>query len=122
MDEEGYLFLHDRLKDMIISGGENVFPAEVENVLADHPAVADVAVIAVPHERWGETVKAVVVLTPAAQLSFDELKSFARTRLAGYKCPTSLDIVDALPRNASGKVLKRDLRARYWDAPGGTAG
>ena len=116
LDEEGYLFLHDRLKDMIISGGENVYPAEVENVLADHPAVADVAVIAVPHERWGETVKAVVVLRPGAHLDAEELVAFARTRLAGYKCPTSVDVVAALPRNASGKVLKKDLRAPYWQA------
>lgn len=114
LDEEGYVFLHDRLKDMIISGGENVYPAEVENVLAGHPSIIDVAVIAVPHERWGETVKAVVVLEPGAELTLEELVAFARTRLAGYKCPTSLDVVRALPRNASGKVLKKDLRAPYW--------
>ena len=112
-DAEGFVFLHDRLKDMIISGGENVYPAEVENALAAHPAVADVAVIAVPHARWGETVKAVVVLRPGASLSLDEVVAFTRERLARYKCPTSLDIVDALPRNASGKVLKKDLRAAY---------
>lgn len=114
LDEDGYLFLHDRLKDMIISGGENIYPAEVENVLSDHPAVADVAVIAVPHERWGETVKAVVVPRPGATVTVEELRAFARARLAGYKCPTSVDVVDSLPRNASGKVLKKDLRAPYW--------
>jgi long-chain acyl-CoA synthetase len=113
LDPEGFVFLHDRLKDMIISGGENVYPAEVENALAAHPAVADVAVIAIPHARWGETVKAVVVLRPGASLSLDEVVAFTRERLARYKCPTSLDIVDALPRNASGKVLKKDLRAAY---------
>ena len=113
LDAEGYLFLHDRLKDMIISGGENVYPAEVENVLADHPAVQDVAVIAVPHEHWGETVKAVVVLRAGVVPADGELLAFARTRLARYKCPTSLEYVDTLPRNASGKVLKKDLRARY---------
>ncbi len=117
-DPEGFVFLHDRLKDLIISGGENVYPAEVENALAGHPAVADVAVIAVPHERWGETVKAVVVLREGATLSFDEVLTFSRARLAGYKCPTSLEIVPALPRNASGKVLKKDLRALYR-APAG---
>ena len=114
LDTDGFVFLHDRLKDMIISGGENVYPGEVENVLADHPDVADVAVIAVPHERWGETVKAVVVLRPDAQLSGEQLLEFARTRLARYKCPTTIDFVAALPRNASGKVLKKDLRAPFW--------
>lgn len=98
---------------MIISGGENVYPAEVENVLADHPAVQDVAVIAVPHEHWGETVKAVVVLRAGVLPADGELLAFARSRLARYKCPTSLEYVDTLPRNASGKVLKKDLRARY---------
>ena len=114
LDAEGYLFLHDRLKDMIISGGENVYPAEVENVLADHPSVQDVAVIAVPHPRWGETVKAIVVPRQGTTLRADDLVEFARTRLARYKCPTSVDFVDSLPRNASGKVLKKDLRAPYW--------
>jgi long-chain acyl-CoA synthetase len=117
LDEHGYVFLRDRIKDLIISGGENVYPAEVENVLASHPAVTDVAVIAVPSERWGETVKAVVVLAPGAELSAEELRAFARTELAGYKCPTSMDVVDALPRNATGKILKKDLRARYWPSP-----
>ena len=116
LDAEGYVFLHDRLKDMIISGGENVYPGEVENVLADHPDVADVAVIAVPHERWGETVKAVVVLRSGAALSAPDLLEFARTRLARYKCPTTIDFVADLPRNASGKVLKKDLRAPFWTA------
>ncbi len=113
-DDEGFVFLHDRLKDMIISGRENVYPAEVENVLADHPAVAEVAVIAVPHPRWGETVKAVVVARPGRQVGAEELIRFARSRLAGYKCPTSVDFLAALPRNPAGKVLKRQLRAPYW--------
>lgn len=120
VDADGYVFLHDRLKDMIISGGENVYPAEVENVLADHPAVADVAVIAVPHERWGETVKAVVVLREGSAVTLAELQEFARARLARYKCPTSLDVVTALPRNASGKVLKKVLREPYWASAGAT--
>ncbi len=116
LDDEGYVFLHDRLKDMIITGGENVYPAEIESVLADHPAIADVAVIAVPSRRWGETVKAVVVLCPGATATEEDMIAFARARLARYKCPTSVDVVTELPRNASGKVLKKDLRAPYWAA------
>jgi acyl-CoA synthetase (AMP-forming)/AMP-acid ligase II len=114
-DADGYLFLHDRIKDMIISGGENVYPAEVENALASHPAVADVAVIGVPSERWGETVKAIVVA--GAPVTSDDLIDHARTRLAGYKCPTSVEFVVELPRNASGKILKKVLREPYWPAP-----
>ncbi len=113
-DEDGYLFLFDRFKDMIISGGENVYPAEVENVLYDHAAIAEVAVIGVPDERWGETVKAVVVAKPGAQLDIGELADLCRSRLAGFKCPTSFDLAESLPRNASGKVLKTELRAPYW--------
>ena len=115
LDDEGYLFLHDRIKDMIVSGGENVYPAEVENVLLAHPGVADAAVIGVPDARWGETVKAVVVPAPGATLRVDELLGFCRERLAGYKCPTSVDWADVLPRNPSGKLLKRELRAPYWE-------
>ena len=115
-DKEGFIFLHDRIKDMIISGGENVYPAEVENVLAGHPAVADLAVIGVPSERWGETVKAIVVRHPGATAGQQELIEFARTALARYKCPTSVDFVDELPRNASGKVMKKVLRDRYRTA------
>ena len=115
-DGDGYLFLHDRIKDMILSGGENVYPAEVENVLMAHPSVADVAVIGVPHEVWGEAVKALVVLTHGADATAEELIGFAREQLAGYKCPKSVDFVAALPRNASGKLLKRELRDRYRDA------
>jgi acyl-CoA synthetase (AMP-forming)/AMP-acid ligase II len=114
-DAEGYLFLHDRIKDMIISGGENIYPAEVENALAGHPAVVEVAVIGVPSERWGETVKAVVVTRPGAGSTAADLIEHARTRLARYKCPTSVDFVDALPRNAAGKVLKHVLREPYWE-------
>jgi len=112
-DEAGYIYLQDRIKDMIISGGENIYPAEIENVLADHPAVAHVAVIGVPHERWGETPKAVVVARPGIEVSASELIDFARSRLARYKCPTSVEFIDEMPRNASGKVLKKDLRARF---------
>jgi acyl-CoA synthetase (AMP-forming)/AMP-acid ligase II len=114
LDEEGYLFLTDRVKDMIVSGGENVYPADVENVLAEHPAVADVAVIGVPDDRWGETVKAIVVRRPGTQAPAEEIIAFARERLAHYKCPTSVDFFEALPRNPSGKLLKRELREPYW--------
>jgi len=115
LDEDGYLFIHDRVKDMIVSGGENVYPAEVENVLMAHPAIADVAVIGIPHEKWGETAKAVVVRAPGAEVSEQEIIDYARERLARFKCPTSVDWADALPRNPSGKVLKKDLRAPYWE-------
>ena len=113
-DAEGYLYLHDRIKDMIVSGGENVYPAEVENVLLSHPSVADAAVIGVPHEQWGETVKAIVVLAPGAELDVEAMMEHCRTSLAHYKCPTSIDVIDALPRNPSGKILKRELRTPYW--------
>lgn len=114
VDEDGYLFLFDRFKDMIVSGGENVYPAEVENVLYDHPGIAEVAVIGVPDEKWGETVKAVIVPVPGATVDLDELVDLCRGRLGRFKCPTSFDVVEALPRNASGKVLKTELRAPYW--------
>jgi long-chain acyl-CoA synthetase len=114
-DDDGYLFIYDRVKDMIVSGGENVFPAEVENALHSHPAVGDVAVIGVPDERWGETIKAVVVAAPGAEVVEADLIAFARERLAHYKCPTSVDVVAALPRNATGKILKRELREQYWE-------
>lgn len=114
IDADGYLFLHDRIKDMIVSGGENVYPAEVENALHAHPAVAEVAVIGVPDPRWGEAVKAVVVPRPGATIDAGEVIAFARERLAGYKTPKSVDIIDALPRNAAGKLLRRALREPYW--------
>ena len=116
-DEDGYLFLTDRIKDMIVSGGENIYPVEVEEVLAQHDGVGDVAVIGVPDERWGETVMALVVLAPGAMLDAGELVAFARERLAGYKLPRSVEFVAELPRSAAGKVLKRELRARYGSAP-----
>jgi acyl-CoA synthetase (AMP-forming)/AMP-acid ligase II len=113
-DADGYLYLYDRIKDMIVSGGENVYPAEVENALFGHPAVADVGVIGVPDERWGEAVKAIIVRTPGTEVSAEELIAYAREHIARYKIPKSIDFVDSLPRNASGKILKRELRAPYW--------
>jgi acyl-CoA synthetase (AMP-forming)/AMP-acid ligase II len=111
---DGYLFLHDRLKDMIVSGGENVYPAEVENALMQHPAVADAAVIGVPDERWGEAVKAIVVLRPDTVADPASIIGFVRGRIAHYKCPKSVDLVGSIPRNPSGKILKRVLREPYW--------
>jgi long-chain acyl-CoA synthetase len=114
-DDKGYLYIHDRVKDMIVSGGENIYPAEVESALFGHPAIADVAVIGVPDERWGEAVKAVVVTKPGAEANPAEIIAWARERIAGYKLPKSVDFVDALPRNPTGKILKRELRKPYWE-------
>ena len=112
--QDGYLFIHDRVKDMIISGGENIYPAEIENVLMQHEGIADAAVIGVPSERWGEAVKA--ILKPAdSALTEEDVISFCRQRLAHYKCPTSVDWIDELPRNPSGKILKVELRKPYWE-------
>jgi long-chain acyl-CoA synthetase len=113
LDAEGYLFLTDRIKDMIVSGGENVYPVEVEEALSQHPEVAEVAVIGVADHRWGETVKALVVARAGSAPTAEELIAFARERLAGYKLPRSVDFVEELPRTPSGKVLKRELRSRY---------
>jgi long-chain acyl-CoA synthetase len=110
----GYLFLRDRIKDMIVSGAENVYPIEIENVLVEHPAINDVAVIGVPSEKWGETVKAVVVRqSTGADLTAAEVIAYAKANLAGFKCTTSVEFIDELPRNASGKILKRVLREMY---------
>ena len=109
-DAQGYLYIVDRAKDMIISGGENVYSAEVEAVAATHPAVQEVAIIGVTDERWGERVHAVAVVKPDHELDADELRAFCRERLADYKCPRSLEIVDALPKSGAGKVLKHRLR------------
>jgi fatty-acyl-CoA synthase len=114
-DADGYLYIHDRVKDMIVSGGENIYPAEVENALMGHPAIADVAVIGVPDDRWGEAVKAIVVKKPGVAAAPAEIIAFARNRIAGYKLPKSVDFIDALPRNPSGKVLRKDLRKPYWE-------
>jgi fatty-acyl-CoA synthase len=115
VDEGGYLTIMDRRKDVIISGGENVSSIEVEDALFSHPAVAEVAVIGVPDERWGETVKALVVLAEGASATEEELRGWCKERLAGYKCPTSVDFRDALARTATGKLQKFKLRAPFWE-------
>lgn len=119
-DDEGYVFIHDRVKDMIVSGGENVYPAEVENALFAHPQIADVAVIGVPDEKWGEAVKACVVLEAGVgargnDVAAEDIIAWARERIAGYKLPKSVDFIEALPRNPSGKILRRKLRDPYWE-------
>jgi acyl-CoA synthetase (AMP-forming)/AMP-acid ligase II len=113
MDERGYIFIADRIKDMIISGGENVYSTEVESAVASHAAVAQVAVIGVPDAEWGERVHAVVSLVPGGELTIEELRAHCRSQIAGYKCPRSLDIVTEFPISGAGKILKRELRARY---------
>lgn len=115
MDEEGYVFIYDRLKDMIVSGGENIYPAEVENAIFGHPDVADCAVIGVPDDKWGEAVKAVVITKPGAPQDAAAIIAWARERVAGYKAPKSVDFVTEIPRNPSGKILRRELRKPYWE-------
>ena len=113
-DKEGYVYIHDRVKDMIVSGGENVYPAEVENALMKHPAIQDVAVIGIPDDRWGEVPLAIVVRKAGVEVTEDDIVAFGRTQLAGFKTPKKVAWIDALPRNPSGKILKKDLRAPYW--------
>jgi acyl-CoA synthetase (AMP-forming)/AMP-acid ligase II len=115
LDADGYLFIHDRMKDMIITGGENVYPAEVESAIFGHPAVQEVAVIGIPDQKWGETVKAVVVAKPGTSIEEADIIAWARDRIAAFKAPRSVDVIEALPRNASGKILRKDLRAPYWE-------
>src|SRR5436309_6362447 len=119
-DEEGYFYICDRRIDMIISGGVNIYPAEIEAVLHAHPAVIDAAVIGVPDDQWGESVKAVVELRSGMQVTADALIAFCGDRLAGFKKPRSIDFVDQLPRDAAGKLLKRKLRDPYWEGAGRT--
>jgi acyl-CoA synthetase (AMP-forming)/AMP-acid ligase II len=114
IDDDGYLFVEDRIKDMVVSGGENVYPRMVESVLFEHPAIADAAVIGVPDDRWGEAVKAVVALRPGMRCTEAELVDFCRPRLGGFERPRSVDFVATLPRTPTGKVLKRVLREPYW--------
>ena len=119
LDDGGYLFLVDRVKDMIVTGGENVYSAEVENAISLHDAVAQVAVIGIPHDTWGEQVHAIVVLTPGAEATAEELQEFCRDKIAGYKVPKSVEFrTEPLPLSGALKILKRELRAPYWDAHG----
>ena len=113
LDEEGFLYIADRVKDMVITGGENVYPAEVEGVLHECPGVADVAVIGLPDERWGEAVVAVVVPDDGADVTLEGIRAFAGERLARYKLPTQVETIDVLPRNPAGKILKFELRDRF---------
>ncbi|KJS14435.1 MAG: acyl-CoA synthetase, partial [Hoeflea sp. BRH_c9] len=115
LDQDGYLYIHDRIKDMIVTGAENVYSVEVEAVLSDYPAVAEVAVIGIPNETWGEEVAAFVVLRPGMDSTPEQLTGFARERLAGFKVPRSYHFVGELPRNPSGKVVKKTLRAPFWE-------
>ena len=114
MDDEGFIYVVDRLKDMIKTGGENVFSAEVENALAKHPAVAGCAVIAIPDEQWGEAVHAVVALTQGGNVSTAELIAHCKSLIAGYKCPRSIQFVETMPLTGAGKVLKTKLREPFW--------
>ena len=113
-DEDGFLFLVDRSKDMIISGGENIYPTEIESVIYSHPAVFECAVFGIPDSEFGQQVKAAVELEDGASLTSDELIAWSRERLAGFKCPRSVDFHEALPREAHGKLKKRILRDAYW--------
>ncbi|HEY6221014.1 MAG TPA: long-chain-fatty-acid--CoA ligase [Candidatus Eisenbacteria bacterium] len=115
MDEEGYLYLVDRKADMIVTGGENVYPTETENVLYKHPRVQECVVISAPDAKWGERVQAVVVLRPGPAVTEDELIAFCKERLAGYKCPKKIEFWDALPKSAVGKLLRRDVKAKFWE-------
>ena len=115
MDDEGFVYIQDRVKDMVVSGGENVYPREVEEVLFKHEAIADVAVIGVPSEQWGEALLAVVVMKESQQIEADSLIEYCRGKLAGYKIPRQVEFIEELPRNPSGKVLKRQLREPYWE-------
>jgi len=115
MDEDGYVYIQDRIKDMIISGGENVYPAEVESAIYGHPAIAEVAVIGVPSEKWGEEVKACVVARPGSEVDEADVIAWTRERIAAFKAPKSVDVIPEMPRNPSGKILRRQLRAPYWE-------
>jgi acyl-CoA synthetase (AMP-forming)/AMP-acid ligase II len=121
-DGAGYVFVYDRVKDMIVSGGENVYPAEVENAILGCPGVADAAVIGVPDPTWGEAVKAIVVRAPGSEIEAEAVIAWTRERIAGFKTPKSVDFIDALPRNATNKVLRRVLREPYWAGHGRMVG
>ncbi len=113
-DEDGFLFIHDRVKDMIISGAENIYPAEVENALMSHPQILDAAVVGIPDEKWGETVMGFVILAEDSSISEDEIIAYSREKIAGFKCPKTIKFINEIPRNPTGKVLRRELREPYW--------
>ena len=115
VDEEGYIYIKDRKKDMIISGGFNVYPFELESVLQEHPAIIDAAVFGIPDEQWGEAVCAQVVLGQGMKASEEEIIAFMKQNLASYKKPKKIEFVDQIPRTLTGKILKRELRAKYWE-------
>ncbi|HQU14159.1 MAG TPA: AMP-binding protein, partial [Thermodesulfobacteriota bacterium] len=114
MDDDGYVFILDRSKDMIVSGGENIYPREIEDAILRHPSVREVAVIGVPDREWGESVKAIVVPAPGTAVTEQELIAFCKDHLASYKKPRSVEFADVLPKNSNGKVLKRELKEKYW--------
>jgi acyl-CoA synthetase (AMP-forming)/AMP-acid ligase II len=115
MDERGFLQILDRKKDIIVSGGENIYPAEIERVLADHPKILEVAVVGVPDEKWGESPRACVVACSGESLTIEEVVAFCDGKIARFKHPRSLFTLDALPRNSMGKVLRRELREQFWN-------
>jgi acyl-CoA synthetase (AMP-forming)/AMP-acid ligase II len=114
MDPDGYLFLVDRKSDMIVSGGENIYPNEVENVLYEHPAVLECAVVSAPDEKWGERVQAVVVLKPGSETTAEDIIAHCKKRLGGYKCPKNVEFWDAIPKTAVGKLLRKDVKKKFW--------
>ena len=118
MDEDGYIYIVDRKNDLIVSGGENVYPAEVENIISAHPEVVEVAVVGVPDQRWVEAVKAIVAARPGSVLEESDIIEFCRGKLGGFKIPKSVDFVDELPRTSTGKVKKNVLREPYWEGHG----
>ncbi len=118
MDDAGFVYIQDRVKDMIVSGGENIYPRGIEEVLFAHPAIADCAVIGVPDPQWGETIKAFVVLRQGISATDEEIMKFCRDKLGGFERPRSVEFIAELPRNATGKVLKRVLREPYWKGQG----
>ena len=117
-DEKGYVYLVDRRKDMICSGGENIYPREIEEVIYRIPAVSEVAVIGIPDPYWVEKVHAVVTLKEGASITAEEIMNFCKDNMARFKSPKSVEFIDALPKNPSGKILKKDLRAKYWEGAG----
>jgi acyl-CoA synthetase (AMP-forming)/AMP-acid ligase II len=114
-DKKGYIYIADRKKDMIISGGENVYPREVEEVLYRHPAIAEAAVIGIPDDYWVEKVHALVILKEGTTATAEEIMAFCKKNIAGYKTPKSVEFVSSLPKNPTGKILKKELRAKYWE-------